>query len=330
MALVAVSPALVFYPTDASSTAATPWPWSCWPGCGSSVGAGLQSGILVWSLASATLIWFSFPAALAAGSGSVVLLVAAVTPGGTLSMWCWQRLVVRELWFESLAQCGLSMATARCNPSGPTHWRRPHGSKIAWIYDVSVGFCTILWAYLCRCCGARGGGAVALLWKRFTLGLFCMVLVGVTLVAGLVRQYPVADRLVLDLIRPALVLEARPAAARHVLLVVVAIVVVSASTFSSAAIAVARPYVMTRFATHRPMYSGTPALTTWSSSRADQRPVHVLPSGAGVTVAGSVFIVPPTRPPSPARPTRGEPLFPPVPSRLGRFRAFGHTSRRRR
>ena len=111
-------------------------------------------------------------------------------------------------------------------------------------------------------------GAVALLWKRFTLGLFCMVLVGVTLVAGLVRQYPVADRLVLYLIPvAALVLGGTILLLpRHVLLVVVAIAVVSASDLQLGGDRCG-PSICDdqRVATHWPMRSGTPALTTWSS-----------------------------------------------------------------
>ena len=150
-------------------------------------------------------------------------------------------------------------------------------------------------------------GAVALLWKRFTLGLFCMVLVGVTLVAGLVRQYPVADRLVLYLIPvAALVLGGTILLLpRHVLLVVVAIAVVSASTFSSAAIAVARPYVMTSgrdALAYAIRHAGPHDLVLIEGSASDLYAFYH--QVAGVTVAGSVFIVPPTAATAPCSPTQ--------------------------
>jgi hypothetical protein len=87
--------------------------------------------------------------------------------------------------------------------------------------------------------------AVALLKKRFPIGLFCVLLRAATLFAGLVRQCPVADRLV----RPR---SDRLADARRddaalpgfallvVVLVVMLVVLVSASTFNSEAIALAR------------------------------------------------------------------------------------------
>jgi hypothetical protein len=90
-------------------------------------------------------------------------------------------------------------------------------------------------------------GAVALLRTRFVTGLFCVIMVAITLFAGLVREYPVADRLVLYLVPVAALLLAGTMLltprAGWVALPMIAIV--SASTFSSASAALVHPYVMT-------------------------------------------------------------------------------------
>ena len=79
VALVAVSPALVYYSTDAKqySGDAMAVVVLAWMAVRALELDCSRSSVLVWSLALATLVWFSFPAVLAAGSGSVVLLVAA-------------------------------------------------------------------------------------------------------------------------------------------------------------------------------------------------------------------------------------------------------------
>ena len=288
--LVAVSPSLVYYSTDAKqysgdAMAVVVLAWVTIR----AVERHLSTGsLLVWGTAAAVLVWFSFPAAFAAGTGAVVLLITARRDGSALL----RTAGATALWLVSFGlEYLVSLRDLHDNDVLLTFWSYAlaptNGSKAAWLYDVVVGvlhdplgliLLPVAAVMLCV-------GGVALVLHRLPIGVFCIVLVAATLVGGLVRQYPVADRMVLFLVPFAALMLAGTLllSARFGLLAVPLVVLVAATTFSSASVAsgpsvhhVERPHGPP--VRHRPCRTARPGADRGGGDRG----LRLLPPGRGL------------------------------------------------
>jgi hypothetical protein len=250
--LVAVSPTLVSYSTDAKqysgdAMAVVVLAWVCIRAVERRLDT---SSLVVWGVTAAVLVWFSFPAAFAAGAGTVVLVVAAgrdrdrlLTTARATAIWVLSFVVEYLVFLRSLS-ANSTLVSFWSYGLAPTR-----GSKTVWLYHaidgvlhVPLGLIVLPLAFVLLVLGAT-----ALIWRRRTIGLFCVVLIAATILGGLVRKYPVADRLVLFLVPVAALLLGATllVSARYGLLMLPLVVVVAASTFSTAAVALGRPYAMT-------------------------------------------------------------------------------------
>jgi uncharacterized membrane protein len=299
IAVVAVSPSLVYYSTDAKqysgdAMAVVLLAWvTVWV-----IERGQSTrSLLIWGLTCAVAVWFSFPAVLAAGASGVVLLVAARRSTADIV----KTAGAGTIWVASFVlEYFVSLRSLHGNDTLETYWSYAlapqHGSKISWIYDVAVGTIHDPLGLIVVPLAAvlLAAGAVALLKERFTIGLFCVVLCGLTLLGGLVRQYPVADRLVLFLVPFASLMLGGTLLLfeRFTLVLIAGIALVGATTVSSAAIALDRPYVMT---------SGRDALA-YAETHAGKSDVVLIEGTvtnlydfyhqtAGVTVSGNVQLL---------------------------------------
>jgi hypothetical protein len=250
--LVAVSPTLVAYSTDAKqySGDAMAVVVLAWMAVRAVEHRLSRNSLLVWAIAAAVLIWFSFPAAFAAGATSIVLLVAARRDVSALL-----RVVVSgALWILSFGiEYVVSLRSLHGNGVLLQFWSDAlaptQSSKLTWAYHVTDGVLhdPLGLSVLPLAAVLLAAGAVALLRTRFVIGLFCVIMVASTLFAGLVREYPVADRLVLYLVPVAALLLAGTMllSPRAGWVALPLIAIVAASTFSSASAALVHPYVMT-------------------------------------------------------------------------------------
>jgi Dolichyl-phosphate-mannose-protein mannosyltransferase len=310
--LVAVSPSLVYYSTDAKqysgdAMAVVVLAWMTIR----AVERHLSTGnLLVWAAAAAVLVWFSFPAAFAAGSGAVVLLITARRDLPALL----RTAAATALWVASFGlEYLVSLRDLRTNDKLLAFWSSAlapaNGSKTAWLYDVIVGvlhdplgLVVLPVAAVLLCVGG-----VVLVLRRPPIGVFCVVLVAVTLLGGLARQYPVADRMVLFLVPVAALMLAGTLllSARFGLLTVPLVALVAATTLSSASVALARPYTMS---------SGREALQ-YAIGHAGPRDLVLIEGAAsnlydfyhqaaGMTVDGNVYLVPHAPGTSPCSPTQ--------------------------
>jgi hypothetical protein len=249
--LVAVSPTLVYYSTDAKqySGDAMVVVVLAWMTVVAVERRLSTVAVLLWAFAAAILLWFSFPAAFAAGSGAIVLFLAAGREVSALL----RVAAGTAIWVVSFGvEYFVSLRGLHANGGLTAFWSYAlapaQGSKTDWLYHIIVdalhvpfGLIVLPLAALLLC-----AGAAALVLHRPPIGVFCVVLVAVTLVGGLVREYPVADRLVLFLVPIAALLLGGTLllSTRYGLLAVPLVALVAASTFSTAAVAIVRPYAM--------------------------------------------------------------------------------------
>ncbi len=297
--IVAVSPSLVYYSTDAKqysgdAMAVVVLAWATVR----AVERHLSTGSLVaWGASAAVLVWFSFPAAFAAGSGAVVLIIAArrdvkslVRVVGATLLWVLSFGLEYVALLRQLHANGTLLAFWS-DALAPTE-----GSKTAWLYHVVVGALrdpvglTVLPVAAVLLCV----GAIALVRHRMVIGIFCIVVVGVTLLGGLLREYPVADRMVLYLVPIAALLLGGTLliSARFGLLAVPLVALVVATTVSSAAVAIARPYTMTsarQALDYAVAHSGPRTLVLIEGSATNLYDFYH--QTTGVTVAGNVYLI---------------------------------------
>ncbi len=300
--LVAVSPSLVYYSTDAKqysgdAMAVVLLAWMTMR----AVERDLSRGSLIaWGAASGILVWFSFPAAFAAGTGTVVFLFVARRDVAKLirvamgtGIWIVSFGIEYVVSLRDLHSSGTLLAFWSYTLAPTT------GSKTAWLYRASIGvlhnplgLIVIPLAAVLLC-----AGAVALVLHRRPIGIFCVVLVGVTFFGGFVREYPVADRMVLFLVPVAALLLAGTIllSARFGLLAIPLVGLVAATTFSSAAVALARPYTMSsgRQALQYAIgHAGPHDLVLIEGSASNLYTFYH--QAAGMTVDGNVYLVPHT------------------------------------
>ncbi len=249
--LVAVSPTLVYYSADAKqysgdAMAVVILAWVCIR----AVERRLSTpSLIVWGMTAAVLEWFSFPAVFAAGAGAVVLVITAGRDASALLRTAWAT----AIWIVSFViEYFVFLRALHGNGILLSFWSYGlapvHGSKTVWLYHVIDGVLHVPLGLIVLPLAAvlLAAGATVLVLRRRAIGLFCLVLLGATLFAGFVREYPVADRLVLFLVPVAALLLGATllVSDRYGLLMLPLVAVVAASTFSSAAVALARPYAM--------------------------------------------------------------------------------------
>lgn len=257
VALVAVSPSLVSYSTDAKqysgdATAVTILAWlTVWV-----IRSELRPrALLCWSLACAVLVWFSFPTAFAAGAGTLVLAIGARRNFRRLAgVACATLLWLASFGVEYLT----SLRAIHSNGQLLAFWSADlapaNGGKAAWAYRASLAVIhnPLGLALAPLAIALLVAGAVALVKAHWPIGIFCVAIIGVTLVGGLADEYPVGDRMVLFLVPVAalllaasLLLDGLPAHRRLGPVMFVLVVVVSASSAATAARAVIHPYALT-------------------------------------------------------------------------------------
>jgi hypothetical protein len=300
--LVAVSPSLVYYSTDAKqysgdAMAVVLLTWMAMR----AVERDLQrETLIVWAVASAVLVWFSFPAAFAAGCGTVVFLFVARRDLPKL-FWvgCGTAVWLVSFGVEYL----VSLRQLHSNATLLAFWGNAlapeSGGKTVWLYHAIDGVLRNPLGLIAPALAALllFAGAVALVWHRRPVGLFCVVLVGVTFFAALVREYPVADRMVLYLVPTAALLLAGSIllSSRFGWLALPLIAVVVATTFSSAAVALVRPYAMSggrQALQYALSHAGPHDLVLIEGSASNLYAFYH--QAAGMTVDGSVYLVPHT------------------------------------
>ena len=300
--LVAVSPSLVYYSTDAKqysgdAMAVVLLAWMAMR----AVELDLRPGALItWGVAGGVLVWFSFPAAFAAGCGTVVFLFVVRRDLSKL-LWvgCGTAIWLVSFGIEYL----VSLRQLHSSGTLLAFWSYAlaptTGSKTAWLYHagdgvlhIPLGLIVLPLAAVLLC-----AGAVALVLHSRPIGIFCLALVSVTFFGGLVREYPVADRMVLFLVPIAALLLAGTMllSRRFGWLAVPLIGLVAATTFSSAAVALDHPYAM----------SGGRQALQYAISRAGPHDLVLIEGSAsnlyefyhqaaGMTVDGNVYLVPHT------------------------------------
>ncbi len=300
--LVAVSPSLVYYSTDAKqySGDAMAVVLLAWMAIWAVEREVSRGRVIAWGVASGILLWFSFPAAFAAGTGTVVLLFVARRDVAKLI----RVAIGTAIWVVSFGiEYLVSLRELHSSGTLLAFWAYAlaptSGSKTAWLYRAGIGvihnplgLIVIPLAAVLLC-----AGAVALVLHRRPIGIFCIVLVGVTFVGGFVREYPVADRMVLFLVPIAALLLAGTIllSARFGLLAIPLVGLVAATTFSSAAVALARPYTMSsgRQALQYAIgHAGAHDLVLIEGSASNLYTFYH--QSAGLTVNGNVYLVPHT------------------------------------
>lgn len=301
--IVAVSPTLVFYASDAKqySGDATAVVVLAWMTIRSIERRHSLSTLIVWGVSAALLVWVSFPAAFAAGCGTLVLLATARREKAEYL----RVIAVSLLWVVSFGiEYFVSLRSLHANGTLINFWSYglapSQGSKTVWAYQVVDGVMHSPLELIVLPVAAilMGVGAVSLVWLRRPIGLFCVIMLVVTLFAGLVREYPVADRLVLYLVPIAALLLAGTLLLprRFALVSVVLVALVTATNFGSASVALIHPYAQT---------SGRQALQ-FALARAGRHDAVLIEGSvsnlytfyhqaAGMTITGSVTLLSPTQ-----------------------------------
>ncbi|HEX3334207.1 MAG TPA: glycosyltransferase family 39 protein [Acidimicrobiales bacterium] len=259
LAIFAISPTLVYYATEAKQYGMDVFVVVvlCWF-CGRLLDSELSwSNVLVWAGVTAVLIWCSFPAPLAAGATTGVLVISAWRG----RRWNDIKMVAigTAIWLASL---GLEYLVSLRKLHGVKallgYWQggmAPQplrvGTTVSWLGSTVHGLVGSpldfgVWPLAVALIGV---GLLALLWRRFYIGVFIVVVIGGAFAAAIVHEYPVQGRLVVFFVPLACVaLAATLLLSRRwpaQLLVCALIAAVMVPSVASAAHAVWSPYTTT-------------------------------------------------------------------------------------
>jgi hypothetical protein len=259
LSLFAVSPALVYYSSEAKQygvdvavVVGLAWflPWLL-------DGTLTTRKSLWWGAVAVVLVWCSFPAAFAAGGVSVVVVAVRFHRRQRFGL---PVFVASSLyWVVSFAiEYMVSLRQLHSNGGLLGYWAfafppRPFGlgATLSWFGHDVRAVAAYPWdlAVFPLVATLLIVGLTMLLWRRPPLGILIAILAGVMVVAGIAHDYPLADRMVLFslpfvcLALAATILVSRRAGIQ--LLFVGLVLVVSVPELGSAASATVHPYTKT-------------------------------------------------------------------------------------
>jgi hypothetical protein len=259
LALFAVAPALVYYSGEAKQygvdvAVVVGLVWFLPRLLDGALTTGKSLG---WGASAVVLVWCSFPAAFAAGGVTLVVVVVRSHRHQRRGL---PVFIASSLyWVVSWAiEYAVSLRQLHSNGGLEGYWSfafppRPFGlgATLSWFGHDVRGVANYPWdlAVFPLVTTLLIVGLATLVWRRPPLGLLIVLLVGVTVVAGIAHDYPLADRMVLFslpfvcLVLAATVLVSGRAGVQ--LLFVGLVLVVSVPELGSAASATVHPYTKT-------------------------------------------------------------------------------------